>query len=140
MTPEEKQQYIDKLRLTEGKGLEGAEAMLWDAVQETSETLKRGRGTLDQLRRQTVEVEQTLLRVTGRHQGALDMLTKIEEQRRQRDAEAAEAIAIAEEEAKRAVPEPLPPLPRSSLPSVSDCLSELNDVVSKAKNVQPPGE
>lgn len=79
---QQRTQYIEELKAKNGQQLEGVEAMLWQVVSSTAETLKAGRGKLAELRRQVVQTEQALLQVTGRHQGALDMLWQAEEQRR----------------------------------------------------------
>lgn len=94
MDQQQKQQYLDTLLQTKGAGLEGVEALAWKVATETAETLKAGRTKLETLRRQVAETEQMLLQVTGRHQGALDMLFMVETERR-----AAAAAQQAEPEA-----------------------------------------
>ena len=131
MTPEQKQEYIDELRKRKGEGLNGAEALLWDVVNETSETLKNGRGMIEALRRKTIETEQTLLRVTGRHQGAVDMLCTLEQQRRDANDAEEKAKEKAAELAKADFPKAL-----ERLPAVADCLTELNETISKKKSEQ----
>ena len=138
MTPEEKQQYIDELRRKQGEGLDGAEAMLWAEVNATADQLRTGRDTVAKLRRRTTETEGALLQITGRHQGAIDMLCSIEQQRRDA-AKKAEEDAKAAADAKADLPLALESLPdlaeleKPAVPSVADCLSEINEVVTKAK-------
>jgi hypothetical protein len=79
---EQRTQYIEQLKEQNGQQLQGVEAMLWKVVNETAGTLKSGRDKLAMLRRQVAETEQALLQVTGRHQGALDMLWQAEAERR----------------------------------------------------------
>lgn len=83
MTPEQKQHYMDELQKRGGADLTGLEAKLWQVVTETAAMLKTGSSKVEVLRKQVAEAEQALLRVTGRHQGAIDMLCMAEEERRQ---------------------------------------------------------